>query len=153
MPNNHRSSWGDDRRWASTSLYWRRSCFRTVYPQELYAARGRQMTTRAHEVTTGDELQLHFARGGGGGVGWEPLTPGVVRCKGCTMTTGAHEVMTVDELQRLVEDSPGGGTLTSKGPYEYCVNWSFKSIHNGVCKIATASSPSTCLWEESYILL
>ena len=42
------------------------------------------------------------------------------------MTTGAHEVMTVDELQHhLVEDCPGGGTLTLKGPYEYCVNWSF----------------------------
>ena len=59
------------------------------------------------------------------------------------MTTGAHEVMTIDELQHyLVEDSPGGGTLISKGPYEYCATLSESEfVHNGVCRIATVCSP------------
>ena len=44
------------------------------------------------------------------------------------MTTGAHEVLTVDKLQhRLVEDSPGEGTLMSKGPYEYCATVRYQS--------------------------
>ena len=43
-------------------------------PQGLCAASGCQisgcqMTTGTHEVTTGDELQLHFARGRGVGGG------------------------------------------------------------------------------------
>ena len=47
------------------------------------------------------------------------------------------------------------GTLTSKGPYEHCncdTNL-LEPIHNGVCRIATECSPSTFLWEVSYILL
>ena len=48
----------------------------------------------------------------------------------CLITTGAHEVTTevttVDELQHcFVDDSPGGGTLTSKGPYESCATVRF----------------------------
>ena len=59
---------------ASTSFWWwrrrRRSCcWRTFDLQGSYTVRGRPMTTGSQEVTIVNELQLHFAGGGGGGVG------------------------------------------------------------------------------------
>ena len=48
------------------------------------------------------------------------------------------------------------GTLTYKGSIRILCNCDtnrLESIHNGVCRIATECSPSTCLWEVSYVLL
>ena len=54
--------------------------------------KGRPITTASQEVMTLDELQLHFA--GGGGVG------GLLTFRGRRpTTTGAEEVTTVDEHQ------------------------------------------------------
>ena len=66
------------------------------------------MTTGYQEVMTADELQLHFAGGGGGFVG------GLLTFKGRRpLTTGAEEVTTVDELQLCFAGVVGGPlTLT-----------------------------------------
>ena len=56
------------------------------------------------------------------------MTPSGRTLRGTPDTTGAHEVMTVYKLQHcLDEDSPGEGTLTSKGPYEYCATVRYQS--------------------------
>ena len=72
------------------------------------------------------------------------------------MTTGAQEVndrgrastLFCRRVSRIIDSR---GTLTSKDPYEHCAT--VIPIHNGVCRIATECSPSTCLWEVSYVLL
>ena len=65
-PDDHRSSRGDNHRRASPSFCWRcgwRTCFPKVFCGHVETARGRQMTTEAHEVTTTDELRHIFVGG------------------------------------------------------------------------------------------
>ena len=70
-PNDHRSSRGDDHRRASPSFCWRCGWRPRTFPKvlcgHLETARGRPMTTEAHEVTTADELRHPFVGGVGGG--------------------------------------------------------------------------------------
>ena len=76
-------------------------------------ARGRPMTTEAHEVTTTDELR-HLFVGGVGGGRVSVLCGHVETARGRPMTTEAHEVTTTDELRHLFVGGVGGGHVSPR---------------------------------------